>query len=59
EQIEDLFFTTKASGTGLGLPIAQKVINAHGGSMTVESASPLGTRFRILLPRPFSAPQEV
>ena len=51
-KIFDLFFTTKASGTGMGLPIAQKIINAHGGSMVFEPVSPQGTRFRILLPRP-------
>lgn len=38
-------------GTGLGLGIAKEIIEAHGGSITVESEEGLGTSFRIELPR--------
>ncbi len=44
------FFTTKASGSGLGLPLARKLINAHGGEITVDSTLGVGTAFRIKLP---------
>jgi len=44
------FFTTKASGSGLGLPLSRKLINAHGGEITVESTPGSGTTFRIRLP---------
>ncbi|MEO8800948.1 MAG: HAMP domain-containing sensor histidine kinase, partial [Polyangiaceae bacterium] len=46
------FFTTKASGrgTGLGLSIVKKIIESHGGSITVESKLTVGTSFVICLP---------
>ncbi len=45
------FRSTKASGTGLGLAIAHKVIEAHGGLITVSSAVDKGTTFTVQLPR--------
>jgi signal transduction histidine kinase len=56
-RIFDLFFTTKASGTGIGLPIARKIIEAHGGSIDVTSRPGAGTTFKIYLPRPQSLEQ--
>jgi D-alanine transaminase len=44
------FFSTRSGGTGLGLPTARKIIEAHGGSITVESEVGKGTRFTIRLP---------
>lgn len=46
----DLFFTDKPSGTGLGLPIAQRVISAHGGTLSFHSEVNRGTTFAIELP---------
>jgi len=50
EQIFNPFFTTKDSGTGLGLPITHKVITEHGGQIEAESKEERGTRFTIHLP---------
>jgi len=44
------FFTTKDSGTGLGMAITHKVITEHGGQIEVESTPGKGTRFTIYLP---------
>jgi two-component system sensor histidine kinase HydH len=44
------FFTTKAKGTGLGLWLSQRIIQDHGGSVTVESEVGKGTTFAITLP---------
>lgn len=45
------FYTTKPGGSGLGLPTARKIILAHGGTIHVESAVGVGTRFTLRLPR--------
>jgi signal transduction histidine kinase len=46
----DPFFSTKAEGTGLGLPIARQIAAAHGGSLTIESERGDGTRVEVRLP---------
>jgi PAS domain S-box-containing protein len=43
-------FTTKAQGMGFGLPICKRIIEAHGGKISVESAQNKGTTFTITLP---------
>jgi signal transduction histidine kinase len=48
----DLFVTTKADGTGLGLPIAKRIVEAHGGSLTYESVPGRGTTFTVTLKVP-------
>ena len=50
-RIFDPFFTTKSRGTGLGLATSQRIVAAHGGTITAMPASPTGTIFRIHLPR--------
>jgi len=45
------FFTTKEKGTGLGLANAHRLIEMHGGSLTVSSSQEAGTTFCITLPR--------
>ena len=44
------FFTTKKHGSGLGLPISQKIMEAHGGRIEVQPVSPHGTLFNLYLP---------
>ncbi len=43
-------FTTKAKGIGLGLPICKRIIEAHRGSMSVESKPKKGTTFTVRVP---------
>jgi signal transduction histidine kinase len=45
------YFSTKTTGTGLGLPIARRNVELNGGSIEVESAKGRGTLVRIRLPR--------
>ncbi len=47
EQIFDMFFTTKPTGTGLGLALARKVIEDHGATISVASEEGKGTTFTI------------
>jgi len=42
--------STQTGGSGLGLPIAQKIIKAHGGCIEVESVLGVGSTFRVCLP---------
>jgi PAS domain S-box-containing protein len=44
------FFTTKPKGTGLGLPITRRIIEEHGGSISVQSELHRGTAFAVILP---------
>jgi two-component system, NtrC family, sensor histidine kinase HydH len=44
------FFTTKERGTGLGLPISQRIIENHGGTIEVRSQTGTGSTFAVLLP---------
>jgi PAS domain S-box-containing protein len=58
-RIFDPFFTTKSSeGTGLGLPICQQIVQAHGGELRVRSEEGRGSVFTLVLPPAESAPAE-
>ena len=50
QQMFKPFFSTKSSGTGLGLPLAQQIIAEHGGRITCQTAPNRGTTFNIELP---------
>ncbi len=50
EKVFEPFFSTKEDGTGLGLSIAVRVIEQHGGRITLESDEGSGTTFVITLP---------
>ena len=49
EQIFEALFTTKAKGSGLGLALCRRIIEAHGGTVTLEP-SEQGAAFRIAVP---------
>jgi signal transduction histidine kinase/uncharacterized membrane protein (UPF0136 family) len=49
-RIFDLYFTTKANGTGIGLAVAQQVVAAHGGTIEVDSEAGRGTRMIVRIP---------
>jgi len=54
EQLNSIFtpfFTTKESGTGLGLPIANRIITNHGGKIQITNNPGLGVEFRVVLPK--------
>jgi signal transduction histidine kinase len=50
DRIYDPFFTTKVKGTGLGLGIVRKIVDAHDGRIDLHSSPDTGTRFRVTLP---------
>ncbi len=50
DRIFDPFFTTKPKGSGLGLSIVRKIVDAHDGRIDLHSTPGAGTRFRITLP---------
>jgi signal transduction histidine kinase len=50
ERIFTPFFSSRPSGTGLGLSLAQRIVDLHGGRLRVESRHGEGTRFEVSLP---------
>ncbi len=50
DRIFEAFYTRKARGTGLGLPMVQQIVADHGGAVRVVETGPAGTRFELQLP---------
>ena len=50
DRLFDPFFTTKEGGTGLGLPIAARIVEKHGGELRYQTQLNRGTTFAIVLP---------
>jgi PAS domain S-box-containing protein len=50
ERIFEAFYTTKASGLGMGLSICRSIVEAHGGRLWATSNEPRGSVFRMMLP---------
>lgn len=50
ERAVDPFFTTRPSGTGLGLPIVERIIAAHGGQVEIDSEVGKGSTVRLYIP---------
>jgi len=51
EHIFDAFYTTKATGTGLGLPLCRTIAEDHGGRLWATGGEPHGAKFHLRLPR--------
>ena len=49
-KIFDLFYTTKLTGSGIGLTISKKIVENHNGYINFEDNDPIGTIFYVLLP---------
>jgi PAS domain S-box-containing protein len=50
DRVFDAFYTTKPSGTGMGLSICRSIIHAHGGKLWAEANDPRGAVFQFTLP---------
>jgi signal transduction histidine kinase len=50
ERIWDVYFSSKKSGTGMGLPTARRIIEEHDGTIEVQSDVGRGTRFLLRFP---------
>jgi len=55
DQVFDPFFTTRDGGSGLGLAVVDRIVSAHGGSVSVRSDVGKGTRVTVRLPRALRA----
>ncbi|RMD85489.1 MAG: hypothetical protein D6813_16175, partial [Calditrichaeota bacterium] len=51
EKVFEPYFTTKKDGSGLGLTIARKIVEDHGGKITLSSRPGFATIFKIMLPK--------
>lgn len=58
DRIFDPFYTTKASGTGLGLALSKKIVEAHGGSFEAHTAPEGGAEFMLRFPKAIPGHEE-
>lgn len=49
-RIFEPLFTTKSKGTGFGLPVSKRLVEAHGGNIVLKETSPEGSTFEVTLP---------
>jgi signal transduction histidine kinase len=56
-RVFDPYFTTRTDGLGLGLTIARRIVEAHGGAIELDSQAGRGTRVRLRLPAAPRHPQ--
>jgi len=59
EEVFQVYVSTKKGGTGLGLPTARRIIEDHGGRISVQSEVGKGTNFQVQLPIPEEPPSEL
>jgi PAS domain S-box-containing protein len=57
DRIFDPYFTTKSTGSGLGLATAHSIVTRHGGMLTAENAPERGSLFKVYLPATDEVPQ--
>ena len=50
DKLFDAFFSSKSTGSGLGLTVSAQIINNHGGTIEIQKREPKGTIFKIKLP---------
>jgi len=51
DQIFNTFFTTKPNGTGMGLTVCQRIVQAHGGSISLKNREQGGCTVSVVIPR--------
>ena len=53
------YYTTKETGTGLGMAIVQRIITDHGGKISVTSTEGVGTTLRLEFPNPAQSTERI
>ncbi len=56
EKVSEMFFTTKAKGSGLGISLSKEIIELHGGTIMYNSVKGKGTRVIVTLPKNLNMP---